>query len=200
MDAQLQGIIDRIQQDGVRTAEEKAAEIIAKAEETARERVESARKEADTILEQAESERQRLLASGNAALQQSARDLILSVKAQLTAIFSSLIADEAGTALSAERMAVIIGDIVKGWSSGEAEVLVAESVQSELEASLRSSLSDKLASGITVRPVASSAAGFRVGKKDGSVHFDFTDESIAEILSQYLNPRLAALIEESAKG
>jgi vacuolar-type H+-ATPase subunit E/Vma4 len=39
--------------------------------------------------------------------------------------------------------------------------------------------------------------GFRIGEKDGNVHYDFTPEGIAEILREYLNPRFARFLEET---
>jgi V/A-type H+-transporting ATPase subunit E len=38
-------------------------------------------------------------------------------------------------------------------------------------------------------------AGFRISTKDGSAYYDFSDEGIAEMLSAFVSPRLAELLQ-----
>jgi len=201
MDVQLQEIIDRIHEDGVKSAEERAGRILADAEKNAADRIAKAKKEADALISAAKIEADRAKASGEAALAQAGRDLILSVKNQVTELFQSLIAQEAGEVLTPDRMGTIIAQLVEKWADqGEVEVLVSEQNIKALETSLSAKLAAKLKSGAVIRPARTIAGGFRIGTGDGSVHYDFTDESVAEILSQFLNPKLAKIMQVSAKG
>jgi V/A-type H+-transporting ATPase subunit E len=55
-------------------------------------------------------------------------------------------------------------------------------------------------SGLDVRPVSGIAAGFRIGEKGGAAYYDFSAESIGELLSAYLNPRLAEIMKRAAQS
>lgn len=200
METQLQDIIEKIHDEGVKGAEQRAREIIEHAEKQAMQKVEQARSEAESIVKSAEQEAQKQRAAGEAALKQASRDLLLSVKTQLTTLFETVQREAAGQALSADRMSSILADMVSNWSSGSAdslEVLVAEKDRDELEKGLRAALNAKLADGVEIRPVRGIAAGFRIGSKDGAAFYDFTDESLAEVLSAYLNPRLADIMKSA---
>jgi V/A-type H+-transporting ATPase subunit E len=43
-------------------------------------------------------------------------------------------------------------------------------------------------------------AGFRIAGKDGSAYYDFSSESVAELLAAYLNPRLGEILKTAARG
>lgn len=62
---------------------------------------------------------------------------------------------------------------------------------------LYDSLQSEFKKGIVIKPVEIIRVGFRIGEKDGNVHYDFTPEGIAEILREYLNPRFARFLEET---
>jgi V/A-type H+-transporting ATPase subunit E len=78
-------------------------------------------------------------------------------------------------------------------------VLLPPAELKKIEGALRSSLAEELRKGMELKPFPALKAGFRIGMKDGSAYFDFTAEEIANILGEYLNPRLAELVEEAAK-
>lgn len=200
METQLQDIIDRIHDEGVKGAEKRAHEIIEQAEHRAQERITAAREEAEQIKRDAKAEAARSQASGEAAIRQSARDLLLSVSKQLEALFSSLQAEAVGEALTADRMASIIEQMIGSWIKdvGQSlDVLVSESDRDALEKALRTRLASRLKGGFEVRPVKGIAAGFRVGG-EGSAYFDVSAATIAELLATYLNPRLAEIVKQAA--
>ncbi|MFW5693890.1 MAG: V-type ATP synthase subunit E family protein [Alkalispirochaeta sp.] len=202
METQLQNIIDKIHEEGVKEAEQRARKIVESAEKQARETIDHAQEQAEQIVTEAQEEARKHQAAGEAALKQASRDLLLSVRTELTNLFDAVQKEAVGTALTPERMAEVIANMVQAWStsgSDQFEVLVNEADQSGLEASLRGALADKLQSGIDVRPVRGITAGFRIGSKDGSAYYDFTDESLAELLSAFLNPRLAELMTSAVQ-
>ncbi|MEX2443074.1 MAG: V-type ATP synthase subunit E family protein [Alkalispirochaeta sp.] len=202
METQLQDIIDKIHDEGVKEAEQRARKIVESAEKQAREKVDHARSEADEIIKEAKEEAAKHTAAGEAALKQASRDLLLSVRKQLTSLFETVQEQAVGDALTPERMASIIADMVQAWStsgSDQFEVLVNEQDREGLETALRSALAEKLKKGVDVRPVRGITAGFRVGTQDGSAYYDFTDETLAELLSAFLNPRLAELMKSATK-
>ena len=43
-------------------------------------------------------------------------------------------------------------------------------------------------------------SGFKVVERSGSSYFDFSSEALAEIISGYLNPVLAGIVRDAARG
>jgi V/A-type H+-transporting ATPase subunit E len=203
MDTQLQEIITKIHDEGVKGAEERAGQIVEAAEKQAKERIERARAEADEMRKAAEQDAAKTKAAGEAALKQASRDLLLSVKKEIENVFETVQKEAVGEAMSAERMAEMIQTVVTSWASGKGEsldVLVAPGDRDALEAALKGRLTEKLKSGYEVRPVRGINAGFRVGGGDSAAFLDFTDETIAELLAAYLNPRLSELMRDAGRA
>lgn len=200
MDTQLQEIIEKIHDEGVKGAEERAHAIIENAEKRAQARIDEATRRAESIVKEAEQEAARTRASGEAALQQAARDLLLALQGNLTDLFTTVQQETVAESLSADRMAEIIAKLVETWASSaddSLEVLVAESDRAALESALKGKLAAKVAAGVTVRPVRGITAGFRIGSKEGAAFYDVTDGTLADLLSAYLNPRLAELLKNA---
>jgi V/A-type H+-transporting ATPase subunit E len=60
-----------------------------------------------------------------------------------------------------------------------------------LEAFFAEKLKSELKAGVVLKGERSVGAGFKIAAKDGSAYYDFSAESVADLLSAYLNPRLA---------
>lgn len=200
MDIQLNELIEKIKKEGVGEAEEKAGQIINDAENKALEIVEKARKEAAEIISKAKSEQQQAENAGKETLKQAGRDLILTIKGNLTSIFDSLIKREVGGALKDNVIADLIPVIIKEWADKNKgiDVLLSKEDGKKLEQSLLNKLSGELKSGISIKTHSGIKSGFRISEKDGDSYYDFTDEGIAESLVQYLNPVLADIIIKAA--
>ncbi|MBN2658714.1 MAG: V-type ATP synthase subunit E [Spirochaetales bacterium] len=198
MDVQLKELIEKIKTDGVKTAEDKAAEILRNAEIKSAEIIDNANKTAQRIKEEAKTEAARSEQSGREALKQAGRDLIIDVKGQIGDLFTGLI--KAGTAevLTGKALTDGIASVLGNWKGNveDLSVLVSEKQLSEIDKELKSRLAKEIKAGLEVKPYKGAAAGFRVSEKDGKAFFDFTDDVLADYLSRYLNATLA----ETLKG
>jgi V/A-type H+/Na+-transporting ATPase subunit E len=202
METQLQDIITRIHDEGVKGAEERAHAIIQHAEKQAQEQVRKARSEAEQIIKDAKQESAQLRSAGEAALQQAGRDLVLSVQKQLEALFNTVMAEAAGEALSSDEMARVIAGLVEKWYEVEQDdltVLVPENDRDALEKTLRDRLGKKARAGVTIQPVRSMTTGFRIASRDGASYYDVTDGTLTELLSAYLNPRLTEIMRNAGE-
>ncbi|MFW5683933.1 MAG: V-type ATP synthase subunit E [Spirochaetota bacterium] len=203
MDTQLKELIETIKAEGVQSAEKQAEQIVAAAEEKAQDITASARKQAAQIVEEAKSDRARQEAAGREAVKQAARDLVLSVQAQLTSIFREVVEASTGEAMNGSVLEQAIVTVVSAWARGKEgsiDVLLAERDLGTLESSLRTRLSAELAAGTEIKASPSVKSGFRISTRDGGVYYDFTSDAIAEALSSYVTPRLADTIREAAQG
>ncbi|MFW6344008.1 MAG: V-type ATP synthase subunit E, partial [Sediminispirochaetaceae bacterium] len=139
--------------------------------------------------------------TGRASLKQAGRDVILSVEKRLQEIFDRIIHQETSQVLKGNILEEAVMQVVKNWDSDvtDLKVLIAEDELKKIEENLREKLSTKLAEGVEIKPLPKTEAGFQISMKDGSAYYNFTAEGIAELLSQFLNPRLAEILKEAAE-
>ena len=52
-------------------------------------------------------------------------------------------------------------------------------------------------SGVTLKASDQFDGGFRIAVKDGGVYYDFSSEAVADMLSNYLSPKVTALLKEA---
>jgi V/A-type H+-transporting ATPase subunit E len=197
MEIQLKELIEKIKAEGVSEAEEKANHIISEANKQAFEIIEKAKKEAAVLIVKAEADKKQFENSGMEALKQAGRDLILTMRSNLTSIFDSLIKREVSSALSNDVMLELIPLIVREWSVkkiDQIEIFLSKEDKSKLENNLLNKLSSEIRKGIIIKPHPGIKSGFRIAEKNSGSFYDFTDEGIAESLAQYLNPVLAEII------
>jgi len=199
MEVQLKELIDKIKNDGVKSAEEKAEKIIRDAEERAAAILKKAEADAAVVRNTAKADAEKAERSGNEALRQAGRDLVLTVKGEIEALFSKVLESRTASALDAELMADAVSQAVKNLSdieAADADVFLPEDRMAELESAVKTALSDTMASGLEIKPFKGLDAGFRVSRKDGSAFFDFSEREIAAMLGRYLNPRLTQLLSD----
>ncbi|WP_455383498.1 V-type ATP synthase subunit E [Salinispira pacifica] len=202
MEIQLNELIEKIKAEGVQTAEQKADEIVAEAERKAASTVEQAKKEAARIVADAEQAAARSEQAGKAALSQAARDLILNVQGRLKTLFQAVITDSVRESYQADTLQSAVVALVTAWKGGEigdlSVQLPAEQL-AKLEKGLRDRLAKQIEKGMTIEAAPDLDGGFRLATKDGGAYFDVSASSIATILAEYLNPRLAEQLREAAK-
>ncbi len=200
MEVQLKELLEKIKSEGIESADLEAKRILEEAEKKAAETSQAARKEAERIVLEAKQEASQALRSGEAALSQAARDMLLNVQAKLKALFQQLVTQSAQSVYSSTVLEEAVVTLMKGWTADPASeltvVVPADRIEA-IEKGLRTRLADEITQGLTIEPSPGVDAGFRLVRKDGAAYYDFSARSIAEILGEYLNPRLAKLLRES---
>lgn len=202
MDDQLQSLIDKIKKEGVASAETSAAQIIAEAEKKAAQIIADAKSQADGIVKEAKAESERLEKSSEDAIKQAGRNLLISFRDGITSELKKIIEAETATAYSNELLEKVIPETVKTWADksevNNLSLLLSEKDLAALEAGLKSALKDEISKGLEIKPDKTLSNGFRIGLKDGSAFYDYSAESVAELFSAYLNPRVAAILKQAA--
>jgi len=200
MSENLKDLLEKINQEGIKSAEEKARIIESKAENDAKKFLEDARKLANNIIQEASSNAQRLKATAEASLKQASRDMILSLKEEIRKILNKIVALEISKAMSGDQTGRILADLIgryidKNGQPDDVKVLVNKVDLEKIKDDFMSKLKDKVASGVEFRPSANINAGFSISFDKGKSYFDFSDEGLLDALSVYLNPELAKLIK-----
>jgi V/A-type H+-transporting ATPase subunit E len=202
MEVQLKELIDKIKSDGVNVAETKAAEIVKDAEAKAQEIEERAKKEAAQIIAKAKEDALRSENSGKDALRQAGRDLVLNLQQKITDLFNVIIKAEVASSMDEKILGEAIAKLIGSWNTdvSDLKILLSKTDFGKAEAGLKTKLAAQISKGLDIKPSDQLDAGFLVSVKDGSAYHNFSAEGIAEVLSEYLNPRLSALLEEGVKG
>ncbi|GHU03369.1 V-type ATP synthase subunit E [Spirochaetia bacterium] len=203
MDIQLQELIDKIKRDGIESASGESARIKIQAEAEARRIVEAAKKEAEEIIARGKADAERSEKAGAAALEQASRNLVLAFKGEIQTLLDKIIAQETSAALGDDVLKAALPEILKAWvskDSGSLDLLLSEADLGKLQSWFNSKMTAEIKKGVELKADRKLGAGFRIANRDGSAYYDFSAESVAELLSAYLNPRLAEILKNSVKG
>ncbi|GHV02680.1 V-type ATP synthase subunit E [Spirochaetia bacterium] len=203
MDIQLQELIDKIKKDGIESASEEAARLKAQAEAEAKRIVDAAAKEGEAIISRAKSEGEKFEKAGIAALEQASRNLVLAFKTEIQSLLDKIVAQETASSYSEDTLKAILPDLVKTWaskSSNSLDLLLSDSDLKKLQGFFNDKLAAELKKGVELKADRNLGAGFRIASKDGSAYYDFSSESVAELLAAYLNPRLGEILKTAARG
>lgn len=198
MAEELKNLIDKIQQEGVVAAQKKAKEIEGEAERRAEEIVRKAEAQAKKTLEEAREKIAKDQAAAEATLKQAGRDLVLALKKEIGLLLQKLVMADLRRALTPEELAGSIVTLIKNYSGpSQKDVVVSlkEEDVKKLAEGFLGQLKKEAKKGITLRSSDEVSAGFIISFDEGKSHFDFTDKALAEYLSGYLRPRLAALLK-----
>ena len=202
MEIQLQELIDKIKKDGIESASKEAARVKHEAEAEALRIIEAAKKEASVIIDQGKQDAERAEKAGNAALEQAFRNLVLAFKSEIQLLLDKLTVDAVASAYSVDVIKSILPDLIKNWAAKDTDslgVILSEGDIKKLDDAFRSRLTSALKEGVELKAEKSLHGGFRISEKDGSAFYDFSAEAVADMLSSYLNPRLAQSLQGSVK-
>ena len=108
MAEELQPLLDQIRKEGVDKAEAEAAEILSKAKEKAAQMVREAEAKAKELVAKAETDSEVFTQRSIATLEQSARDVLITVGQGIENILSELVAESVDQALGIEVLEKIM--------------------------------------------------------------------------------------------
>lgn len=200
MDVQLQELIDRIKAEGIEAADKEARRLQAEAQAKSDEIMAGAHKAAAQIVAEGRQEAAAFEHNAREALVQAGRDLVLSLKGRITEIFDTLLQQASAEAYTPKVLEEAVVGLVKAWAadqSADLQVLLPPKELAALEKALHARLAAEIKKGLEIKPLAGLEAGFRVGSKDGSVYYDFSEQGIAEMLAEFLTPRLGELVQQA---
>ncbi|WKC85043.1 V-type ATP synthase subunit E [Borreliella lusitaniae] len=197
MQFEVKDLINKIKKDGLEEAERLSNDIILKAKKQAEEIVSRAEETARALKTKSEKEVNDYKSHAIEASRQAIRDLIIGVENGLKSIFENTLKDNVVEVFSDNNfLAELIIKITDSWAKEEKLVIqLNESDFSSLEQILRLKLGNKLKEGIEIKPFKGISKGFKIQKKNIGLHYDFSVETIADILFDYLNPRFKEVVK-----
>lgn len=197
MPEELKDLIDKINEEGVRAAEEKAREIALSAKAAADEALARANKEAKKIIADAEERAIKMKENQKTLLKQAARDLLISLRKEINTMLERIIVSNVQKILTPEELAKMLTELVKGRGEG-GDIVISLNKEDigKLEKAFFGELKDRAKKGITIKPSEDIQAGFVISYDSGRSYYDFTDKALADYISTYLKPKLADILKE----
>ncbi len=201
MEIQLEELIEQIKKDGVEAAESQAEAILVSAKAEAEKIISDAQARADKIISDAKSENVKTVKSGEDALRQAGRNLLISFRESVTRELKSIVRNNVNAVYSSDEFGKIIMNTVECWANKpEAEnisVILNSNDLAKLEDSLLAEFKEKMLGGVTLKANDNFDSGFRIATANGTVYYDYSAETVTDMLSDYLSPRVTALLKEA---
>jgi len=198
MELQVQELLERIKSEGVDTARAEAGSIIASAEEKARAIVSEAEKSVAELESSAKIRIEAMEKASRLALIQASRDTILALREKVQLFMREAIVATSSEVLDEAFIGKILPEILIAMAKetkGDITVLLPYEVLMALDSALANRLSKELGRGVQFKPFNSVDAGFRISIENSAAHYDFSAESVAEILASRVNARLGECVK-----
>lgn len=198
MAEELKALIDKINEEGVMAAEEKARTIESRAESAAEGMLEKARQEADAMIAEAKEKIARIEESSRSSLKQAGRDLIITLRKEIGSMLDRIILSHAHKALGDGDLAAIISGIVKEYNAKGAEGIVISLSKNDLEKiekTVLGELKESVRKAVTLKSQDDIHGGFVISYDSGRSYYDFTDQALARYISLNLKPKLNKILD-----
>lgn len=217
----VEALIERLKNEGVAAGQEKAEDLVLNAQKRAAWIIEEAELEAKAIKQDAEIAADELTAAGKDALQLASRDALIKLQDTLLGSFSQEVKRVVGEQMRddqfTEKLILALAGIVREKTALDQQehvliklpedVLGVEELrknpeeleQGQLSQYTASLAADLLRKGVRFEISEDLEAGLKVHLVDNAMEIDFSDNVVAELLLQHLQPRFRALLQGIVK-
>jgi V/A-type H+/Na+-transporting ATPase subunit E len=210
--AGVQNLVDRIRDQGVLAATEKANKILRDAEAKSAKMLADAKLEVERLRENARIEIESNRAAALEALKLSARDTVLQLKSGISSAFEVFVKRLVISATRDEKfiksiVLVLAGQVEKELiRDKEIEILISESILTGQEnkklgergkQTILGLSSEMLREGVELVPSSDIEGGARVRLVKEKLEIDLSDKAISKLLYQRILPRFQSLLEGS---
>jgi len=202
MSDEIKNLIEKINQEGIRAAEEKAAQIESEAKKRSAEILRNAQLAAEKLIKDAEEQTRLMDEKEKALLAQAGRDMLLTLRKEINSMLEHIVTQEIRQVMTPQYLTGVISELIlKTCSQGGSDIIV--SLKKEdldaLESNFLARLKDETKRQIVLRSSGEISGGFTISFDSGSSQYDFTDKALAEYIGGYLKPKLAQILNSAAK-
>ena len=156
---------------------------------------------AEKLIADAKSENEKTVKSGEDALRQAGRNLLISFRESVNKELKAILGESVSSVYAKDDLASIIVNLVEGFENNAGAEDITIVLNSEdlkkIEDTVLSGLKEKALSGVTLKANDNFDGGFRIAVNDGGAYYDYSAEAVTDMLSNYLSPKIAALMKEA---
>lgn len=203
MEEQLQGLLDRIRQEGVEKAQAEAAGIVEEARARAAGIVADAKAQAQELRRGAESDAQASTERGRVALDQAGRDFLLKLQKSIESLLQATLRQTVAEGLTPETVSEMLVHLAQSYADHDMnesriDVLVASKDQAAIAEIVMAKYRDLIEQGFTLHAERGIDKGFKVSFVDHKLYHDFSLDAIADALAAVLKPPLDNVVKRAA--
>ena len=199
---ELQALLNKITDDEWKKTDAEREKVLSQAREEAEAITKQAKSEAQTIVKNAKTEADMFLQKGEESLRQASRDVLLALRKELEERVTQTVTEMmkstlSGTTLAQAVVALLQEFVKKDGATDDITVLLPKEQVEAVEKAVRA----QLAADFKAKPAFAPAAfpaGFKLQFKETGVLYDFTDDSLAQAVSAYVGPKIAAMLTPKA--
>ena len=210
--AGVQNLVDRIRDQGILAANEKAAKIIRDAEAKSAKMLADAKREVEQLREKNRIEIEANNTAALEALKLSARDAMLQLKAKVSSEFEVFVQRLVTSATRDEQfiksiVLVLAGHVEKDLiGDKEIQILISETILTDqrneklgehTKKIILGLSSEMLRKGVELIPSSDIEGGASVRLVNDKLEIDLSDKAISKLLYQRILPRFQAILEGS---
>ena len=189
----LQELTDKLYNEGLSKGKEEGARILEDAKKKAEAIIADATREAQSIMEKAHKEADDVSHKVSSDLKMAAAQSFQATKKDIENIIIAKVAgDNVKKALSsADFVKEIIRTVAGKFSNDESQdlsLVLPASLQDEMEPFINGELASVVGKGIDASFSKKIAGGFTIGPKDGGYFISLTDDTVNDLITEYLRP------------
>ena len=194
----LQGIVSKLKEQGIKAGEEEKQRIIEKAKDEAKKLLDTARQESEKVVQEAKNSAAQIEKNSQAAIQQASRDVIEGTKIAILDHLKTVFGEQCESLLTEEQYLKEILNVVVETLPGDKTIQVSPDVLPKMEAFLLAkSLSDK----VELKPLATQEAKITVcADNQSGVEYVVNAGDIEASVFSLLNKDLVQRITQTKEG
>ena len=193
MNNRLQELTDKLYNEGLSKGKAEGEALLAQAKEKAAAIVEEARKEAEAIVGKARKDAEELSAKVSNDIRMASSQSMQATRMDIeNFVVSKMVDTDVKKAMSsADFLKEVIIAVARNFSAQESSdisLVLPEALKGELEPFVKNELGKILGKGVEASFSKKIAGGFRIAPKDGGYFISMTDETMKELIGEYLRP------------
>ena len=193
MNNRLQELTDKLYNEGLSKGKAEGEALLAQAKEKAAAIVEEARKEAEAIVGKARKDAEELSAKVSNDIRMASSQSMQATRMDIeNLVVSKMVDTDVKKAMSsADFLKEVITAVARNFSAQESSdisLVLPEALKGELEPFVKNELGKILGKGVEASFSKKIVGGFRIAPKDGGYFISMTDETMKELIGEYLRP------------
>ncbi len=201
MSEDIQALIEKINEDGIKVAQEKALQIENQANLHALGIIKKAEENAEKIIRQAQERIAKDQKRNKALLIQASRDMLLNLRKEINDMLQKVINYQVKQSMPEEAVRNAIVEFIKNENKKHEGQIIVSVNKDDVEAlgkTIILKLKENIKKEVVLRPTEDISAGLTISFDSGKSCYDFSDKAVAEYIGNYLKPKLNELLEKAA--
>ena len=199
MQNKLQELTDKLYNEGLSKGKQEGEELLAKAKAQVDDMLAKAQAEAAQIIAAAQKQAEEIKTKTNSDIKMASAQSIAATKKDIESLIVSKMTGEAvkKTLSSPDFIKDLIKTVAEKFTTEgpvDLNLVLPESLKNDLEPFATKELAKILGAGVEASFSKKIAGGFQIGPKDGGYFVSFSEETISQLISEYLRPATKKLL------